>query len=280
MRAAEAIERIRSDVKIDCVDPQPPSHWGVLISSIDTDDCMGSIGVYATALIAQIVGVDLVLSDALIGNRPAFTETLTLNVERTIGPNNELDDDFRRYQRDPWITEALGHLLFALAKDVASDCVPGPVRALTLPHTQVREQGLDLVGVFELDDGNVGICITESKASETNAGSQLAKAAKLFRALDDGERDADVLQALNLFRGYLAPNIRDALPDAMWTGERSYAPLLSFRTNFDPATARESTLGRLAPPVDRRRVIAVELQNYRAFFDGVADGMRAAAAEY
>lgn len=278
-RAADAMDLLKGTIELSCLDPQPTSHWGVLVSGIDEPVCVSALGVYATALIAQIVRVDVVLSDALIGDPVAFATALRRNVQRTIGDSNELTDNFREYQRDPWITEAIAHLLFALAREELSDCVPGPVRALTLPHTQVREQGLDLIGVFELEEG-AGICVTESKASEEHANSQLAKATTLFKTLDTGDRDEDLLRALNLFTAYLSPGMREAVPNAMWSGERSYAPLLTFRTNFNAASERPNTLGLLAPPVDRRRLIAIELQTYSGFFNDVADAMRAAVVDY
>jgi hypothetical protein len=262
-----------------CADPHPGSHWVVEVEGLDDPNVTTALGRYGTALIAQIVRVDLVFSAALLDTSPAFLTTLTANVHRAIGSDNDISTDFRRYQRDPWITEAIGHLLFNIAVAEDSHCVPGRVAVLTLPHIQVREQGLDLIGVYALGDG-AGISITESKASETYASSQLNKAVKLFRALDSGDRDSDLLQALNVFTNYLPDDLRAATPAAMWAGERSYSPLLAFRTSFNPTTERPATLGALKVPHDRRRLLVVRLSDYGTFFDRVADGMRAAVGDY
>lgn len=278
-RVANATVTLAARVHVESAEPQPDSHWAILVSGLDEPASVNALGQYATALIAQLVGVDLVLSAELLGDGPEFLDALRRNVERAVGADNQIDDGFRQYQRDPWITEAIGHLLFGLANRDPSDCVPGKIHALTLPHTQVREQGLDLVGVFE-HDGRVGLSITESKASEQYPAAQLRRAVSLFKALDAGDRDADLLQALNLFRNNLSAEIRASLAEAMWSGERLYAPLLSFRVGLDPSTERQATLGVLAPPSERRRLIVVKLSNYPAFFDGVANAMRAAVGDY
>lgn len=278
-RVSDAMDLLGDSVRFTCLDPQPASHSGVFVSEIESATCIEALGQYGTGLIAQVVGVDLRLSDALFGNSPGFRDTLKRNVERTVGASNTISANFRAYQRDPWITEALGHLLVALASREANHCVPGTVHALTLPHTQVREQGLDLVGVAELD-GGVALCIAESKASEGSPGSQLSKAVKLFKAIDARDRDNDLLQALNIFRNYLTAEIRAELPEAMWSRDRLYAPVISFRTGLDPSTERPTTLGQLNPPSHQRRLICVRLEDYGAFFNGVADAMRAAVASY
>ena len=97
-------------------------------------------------------------------------------------------------------------------------------------------------------DGGAGISVTESKASEIYCNSQLVRAVTLLQELDRGARDNDLLQALNVFTNYLPDNLRVAAPAAMWTGERVYAPLLAFRTDFNPSAERPTTLGALKVP--------------------------------
>lgn len=278
-RAEAALSMLRGALVPVCADPHPDSHWVVEVQGFDDRDVVSALGRYSTALIAQVVRIDLVFSAELLDTSPAFLTTLTADVHRAIGSDNQIPADFRRYQRDPWITEAIGHLLFSIAVAQDSHCVPGRVAVLTLPHIQVREQGLDLIGVYALADG-AGICITESKASEAYGSSQLNKAVTLFRALDRGDRNSDLLQALNVFTNYLPDNLRDAAPAAMWAGERNYAPLLAFRTSFNPTTERPTTLGALTVPHDRRRLLVVRLPTYGAFFDAVADAMRTAIGDY
>lgn len=278
-RAQAALSVLRTALSPACADPHPDSHWVVEVEGLEDAEVVTALGRYATALIAQIVRVDLVFSAQLLSASPAFMTTLTTNVHDAIGADNHVSDDFRRYQRDPWITEAIGHLLFRIAAEQDSDCVPGRVAVLTLPHIQVRQQGLDLIGVYALDDG-AGISVAESKASEIYGNSQLVKAVSLFRAVDRGDRNSDLLQALNAFAEYLPDGLREAAPAAMWAGERTYAPLVAFRTSFHPMTGRPATLGALKVPHDRRRLLSIRLNNYCAFFDDVADAMRTAIGDY
>jgi hypothetical protein len=277
--AQAALSALGTALSPVCADPHPDSHWVVELEGLEDPEAVTALGRYATALIAQIVRIDLVFSAELLNSSPAFLTTLTTNVHQAIGGDNHISDDFRRYQRDPWITEAIGHVLFTIAAQQDSDCVPGRVAVLTLPHIQVRQQGLDLIGVYALDYG-AGISVTESKASEIYGNSQLTRAVVLFRALDRGDRNGDLLQALNVFAKYLPDGLRDAAPAAMWAGERTYAPLVAFRTSFHPTTERPTTLGALKVPHDRRRLLSVRLNSYGAFFDDVADAMRAAIGDY
>jgi hypothetical protein len=278
-RIAAALETLREQSALVCVSPQPDSHWCLNVSGIDSPVSVAALGVYCTGLIAQVVRVDLSLSDALLGRTDVFRDRLNAMVVRAVGNSNAIDETFRTKQRDPWITEALGHLLFGMTKDEPNDCLPGGIEALTLPHLQVREQGLDLVGVFAVD-GTPGIAVGESKASETGAGSQLARAVELFRALEDQERDEDILQALNLMSGYLPAALVEKLPAAIWDGDRVYCPVLTFRVNFDPSTNRPDGIGAIALTSDRKRVVAMRLATYRNFFDSVADAMRSAIEDY
>ncbi|MGO9976038.1 MAG: hypothetical protein ACLP01_25195 [Solirubrobacteraceae bacterium] len=277
--ALAALSTLRAALSLVCADPHPDSHWVVEVGGLNDPSAVSALGRYATALIAQVVRIDLVFSAELLETSPAFVTTLTANVHQAIGHDNQISNEFRRYQRDPWITEVIGHLLFMIAAEQDSHCVPGRVAVLTLPHIQVRQQGLDLIGVYALRHG-AGISITESKASETYCTSQLTKAVRLFRALDRGDRSSDVLQALNVFTNYLPDSLRTEAPIAIWAGERLYAPLLAFRTSFHPTTERPTTLGALKVPHDRRRLLAVRLHNYAAFFDDVADAMRGAIKDY
>jgi hypothetical protein len=54
--------------------------------------------------------------------------------------------------------------------------------------------------------------------------------------------------------------------------------MIVHQDEFDSMT-RRPTLARLAPPIERRRVIIARLEEFHPFFDAVADAMRAAVPE-
>src|SRR4051794_30592588 len=113
-RIALALETLREHTELVCVSPQPDSHWCLNVAGIDSPDSIAALGVYCTGLIAQVVRVDLSLSDALLGRTDAFRDRLNAMVARAVGDSNDIDETFRTKQRDPWITEALGHLLLGM----------------------------------------------------------------------------------------------------------------------------------------------------------------------
>lgn len=141
------------------------------------------------------------------------------------------------------------------------------------------EKGLDLVGVYESPDG-VGVSVAESKASERYGQVQLGRAISLYRALDEGRRDQDLLQALNLLIAYLPPHVRESAPEAFWEGRRMYAPLVVFCRDFNPGSNRPGTLGGLSPPHDGRRLITACFPGYASFFTAVVAAMWRAVARF
>ena len=66
--------------------------------------------------------------------------------------------------------------------------------------------------------------------------------------------------------------------DSLWSQTGCYLPILVHQDDFNLMT-RRPTLARLAPPVERRRVVVSRLTSFHAFFYAVADAMRAAVPE-
>jgi hypothetical protein len=72
--------------------------------------------------------------------------------------------------------------------------------------------------------------------------------------------------------------LKDQLKDSLWTEDASYLPMIVHQEPYEFGNHRPN-LAKLAQPVQRRRVITVRLDDYRTFFDAVADAMRAAVPE-
>jgi hypothetical protein len=71
----------------------------------------------------------------------------------------------------------------------------------------------------------------------------------------------------------LADEALDEIGEALWEGRRTYLPLVAYEESFD-VTGRRPGLARLAAPREHRRVLLVQLSNFHAFFDDVADAAR------
>ena len=88
----------------------------------------------------------------------------------------------------------------------------------------------------------------------------------------------DLRARLADFRGFLSAELAVQVSDSLWSQSRCYLPMLVHQDDFNLMT-RRPTLARLAPPIERRRVIVSRLMSFHAFFDTVADAMRAAVPE-
>jgi hypothetical protein len=151
------------------------------------------------------------------------------------------------------------------------------VHALTQPHQIPTQQGLDAVAIYSDGDGPV-VAIGESKASRASGSEQLTKAAGIFANVDAGEYGPHLRSALLSLRRVLPDSLAPLVSDALWREHRCYLPLILHETSFDPEAERP-VLARLLPPADRRRLLALRLDDFHAFFDAVADSMRIAVAE-
>ncbi|MGH8078561.1 MAG: hypothetical protein ACREPE_14730 [Lysobacter sp.] len=122
------------------------------------------------------------------------------------------------------------------------------------------------------------MAIGESKASCSNGSEQLGDAAGLFAQVDQGVYGPDLRARLAAFRRVLRHELAVQVSDSLWSDNGCYLPMIVHQDEFDPMGSRP-TLAKLVPPIERRRVIIVRLHAFHAFFDAVADAMRAAIPE-
>jgi hypothetical protein len=252
------------------------SHTVVTISGLEKSPAIDAFATYAlVAGIGQAVRVNLAIATDMFGGGPEFGDALRRDVEQTIGANNAITNDFREDQRDPWFTECLGHLLLNLSRHVTALGPPGTIRALTLVHTDVRDHGMDLVGLH-LEQALLALNVAEAKASENNASHHSGATAALFAEVDSGTRDKEIRAKVQILREALPPQEQGLITPAFWHDRRAYAAVISYSqtSTFAPAHPRRS-YAALAVGADRVRLLAVPLANYRQFFDTVADQVRA-----
>jgi hypothetical protein len=169
------------------------------------------------------------------------------------------------------------HALLVVRARTETCCLEGPVRALTPPHELPTQQGFDAVAIYA--DGVLPVvAIGESKASRDGGRTQLGEAAKIFAQVDDGGYGPHLRSALLSLRRVLPPELKSQVSDALWREHRCYLPVILHEAPFDPVANRKA-LGRLVPPVERRRLLALQLKDFHGFFDAIADAMRAAVPE-
>jgi hypothetical protein len=279
-----AVDTLRAKIQLTVDDPGPVSHSVIVASGFEDPDAVTSFAVYLTGLVAGIVQVDLRFLAELCGEGEDYGQALQAMIQEVVLESNDpdvLDDHTRTHYRDPWIAECLAHVVLMLARGAAGPCVPAVVQAMTVPHAKVTQSGFDLVALYDPDAP--ALCIGESKSSEDAPQDQLGKAVRLFREIDDGARNREIIHVVTgTLRGSLPQQVQERLYEFFWNDRRMYLPLIGYAAGcaFNPGAERTTTLGALQASGDLCRLVVVPLENYRAFYNGVASGMRAATAEF
>lgn len=253
------------------------SHTVTMVGGLEQQAAIDAFATYSlVAGIGQAIRVNLAIATEMLGSGPSFEAELRRDVDRMIGASNAITNDFREDQRDPWFTECLGHALLNVSRGVPDLGPPGGrLEALTLVHTDVRDHGLDLVGLH-LEQTLLGLSIAEAKASEGNASNHGSATAVLFAEVDAGTRDAEIRAKVQLLREALSAQNQVLVTPSFWRGTRSYLAVISYgaASSFRPGRVRPA-YASLRVGAARVRLLAVGLTNYRQYFDGVADRVRA-----
>lgn len=101
----------------------------------------------------------------------------------------------------------------------------------------------------------------------------------MFRRIDEGEYLLDIRQDVASLKASLPPDLKQRVASAIWRKRRCYLAVVVFQDPFDLTTPRPALMG-LVPPATRKRVLACRLEDFQAFFDDVADAMRAAVRDF
>lgn len=257
------------------------SHTVVIVDGLDKPKAPVALGRYLVGALAGAVDIDARLCSDFLAHGADRQAEITQTVINIIGETNEFtttsDQQFRDTRRNAWIGEGVGHALLMLTARRETPSVNGQVRTLTEVHPNPTRQGLDSVSTY-VQGGVLAVAIGESKTTCSNGSNQLGHAASLFAQVDKGVHGPELRARLLAFRGFLPHELAVQVSESLWSDNGCYLPMIVHQDEFDPTT-RRPTLARLAPPVERRRVIIVRLRAFHAFFDAVADAMRTAVPE-
>lgn len=257
------------------------SHTVVLISGLDATAVPVVLGRYLVGTLAGAIGIDARLSEDLLARGVDRREEIRRTVISLIGSDNVFVTSKQRQVRDTrrnaWIGEGVGHALLTLSARRETSCVDGRICTLSEMHQTVTRQGLDSVGTY-VQNNVLGVSIGESKSTASNAGINLGDALNLFAEVEEGIHGPDLRARLSAFRYVLEPGLKAQIKDSLWSDNCSYLPIIVYQDDYDFTTNRPK-FERLKTPRERRRVIVVQLPNFHAFFDAVADAMRAAIDE-
>ncbi len=260
---------------------RPRTGIAIEASGLDHPAVPVALGRYAVGALAGAVGLDARLAADMLATGVDARAELAATVVRLIGNTNvfttEAETNFRDSCRNAWIAEMLMHAILVVRAHRDTDCLVGPVHAVSFPHDYPTIQGLDAVAVY-VDADDPVVAIGESKASRQYGSGHLSSACDIFRDVDSGIYGTQLRQHLGALRAVIDGDIADRISDALWRTARCYVPAVVHETRFDPDAHRDR-LASLDPPVSRRRVLVLCVADFHAFFDTTADAIRVAVDE-
>jgi hypothetical protein len=254
----------------------PTSHTAVVAEGLDEPRVAVAVGRYLLGVIAGAVQLDGSLSAKYLPTGPADSQDVVESVLSLVGETNAFVSEdqirFRDRVRNAWIAEGLTHALLVVRARVDTACLPGQVCAISKPHVIPSEPGLDAVALYEFS-GDPYLAIGESKATRARGAPELRKAVRFFERLDARKYNQHLRSALIALGPVIPSHLSPKVSNAIWQDAACYVPAIVHGDAFDHLTDRD-WLAALGPPVERRRLLLLRIDDFHGFFNRVADTMR------
>lgn len=256
------------------------THKLAVVGGLESDASTDSIAQYLFGCAAMVIDVDFSIVTNMIGTTPDSKKALKNDIEKLLGKDNKISQDKREDERDPWILEGLGHMLLSLSRELKSLSVGGELKTLLLVHDDVKDHGIDLLGLC-MQNSQLAIAIGEAKASKKHATKAATVACKSFSEIEQAKHDMHVRRLTLTAGSGLNKAEKALLCEAVWKDRRSFVPIISHdkASKFQPEQKRTKTFGALKVGIDGILLISVSLQNYDQFFDTISDKIRSFAGK-
>jgi hypothetical protein len=271
----QAAHLVCQSVDIHC--QECATHSVTVADGLASPAAVRAIAVYLMcAGVLRAVNTDLTIATNVLGIQAARPGLVTSQVEHLVGRDNSVTQQFREDWRDPWVAEGLAHMLLWSSGQYAAFGPPGVLSALAPMHTDVKEHGLDLVGLHAEGD-LLALTVGEAKTSADRISARVGEAAHLFLQIQEREPDRvlQVREKVFLLSSALAAPLQAKVPGTLWLDRRAYLPFAAYgaASRFSPVHPRPA-FRRVGVTASRIRLICIPLADYRAFFDAIADWMR------
>lgn len=270
----DALDRLAERISVE--PRQAASHQVLLVKGIDgSPECLRALAIYCVGQIAKAVQVNLELRADLLGVGLQAQRQLASDVYSIIGATNSaLSNGQKETERDPWLFEALSHLLIHLSRHKRDLLPAGKLVGLSMTHSHAKDHGLDLVAIYE--GPLVGLGLGECKAWEKRPSDALRDASGKFADIEAGNYEAELRAVVGLMRKHLPSGLQTQIIGAFWHDERSYLPFIGYDSRISRDWGRKrKVLDRLAVPTSHRILFPVPINQFRIFFDKLSDAMRA-----
>ena len=123
------------------------THTVLLVENFGVRSSLEAAAVYLVSAIAQNIEANLKLREALF-DEDHYARDLATDVKRVVG-GSKVDDEVKTKERDPWLWEGISHLFVHLSRLNPEFHAVGEVLAKTSIKFDVRDHGLDLIGIYE-----------------------------------------------------------------------------------------------------------------------------------
>ena len=253
---------------------QGTTHSVLLVDNFDEECTMEAIAVYLVASVAQSIKHNLHIREALF-DEEHFRLDLRRDVHSVIGETDS-DEQFIITRRDPWMWEAISHMLIYLSRKSCAFHPSGRILAKTNVKHDVTGHGLDVIAIYETpQDRRIGISAGECKAYFQDPERGISDASTKLAEVDQNKRDVDIRATVSQLSGFLDADAYSKLAGAFWREERSYLPFICCdKTVTKQWSSARSSLGRLSVPVRRKLLIPIALSAARKKFATMAHLMR------
>lgn len=247
------------------------THSVILVQGFDDDEVLEATAVYLVSAISQNIDANLKIREALF-EEERISRELKSDVIFVIG-EHDVDDEFKRMNRDPWMWEGISHMLLHLSR-LDSDFHPiGQVLAKTSIKYDVHDHGLDVIAIY--DSGVLGITTGECKAYFENPTRAILDAANKLREVDSNIRDIEIRSAVSQLRSGLDVGMQRRIAGSFWRNERSYLPFVCCDEECSCEwNKNRKSLGRLDIPVSHKILFPLSLFEARKKFDRICEFMR------
>ena len=159
--ALQTLSECLSIVRDECA-----THSVIVVQGFDDNEVLEATAVYLVSAISQNIDANMQIREALF-EEESISRELGRDVISVIG-EHDVDDEFKKMNRDPWMWEGISHMLIHLSQ-LDSDFHPiGQVLAKTSIKYDVHDHGLDVIAIY--DSGTLGITAGECKAYFENSG--------------------------------------------------------------------------------------------------------------
>jgi len=248
-------------------------HCVIRIYGLDQrDTIIKGVAVYMVGAIASCIEFNLKIRAALF-NEDTLKRDLYRDVVEVVGQDNDMADESKTCERNPWIWEGICHLIFHLSLNNEANHPPGRLLAKSSIHINVKDHGLDVIALY--GTGSLGVTTGECKAYLQRPGEAITDAANRLGEVDRKSRDVEIRAALAQFRPSLTPDKQKMLAGTFWHEERAYFPMVCCdSTHSVNWTTNRVVLTRLKPPANRKYLVPASIDNAESFFDAVSEAMR------